>query len=186
MSKKTLWTLAGVPVLLVLCSCTKTVETDKVTAEATPPGVAQTDSKTERASPKLNALPTEETQLVTRWNTVAGNDAVNLRGFGPVDFRWHGFDKFPHPTYKGGSDVAYAKFRAVLVAFFQHGDNFDYLTTNRLFTVELRHIFEGGHVGTKTTLAKLAREMSQPGDRPDDETRKALRGFSERIEAKLK
>jgi hypothetical protein len=45
------------------------------------------------------------------------------------------------------------------VAFFQGGDNFNYLLANGLFTVELRHVFEGGQSRLKTTFAKL----SHPG-----------------------
>lgn len=130
---------------------------------------------------KVKASPAEEAQLVSRWNSVAGDGIINLPGFGPVDFRWNGFDKFPHPTYKGGGDEAYTKFCSLLVAFFQHGDNFDYLGANCLFTVELRYVFESGQVGLKTTFAKLASELSQPGMSPDDESRKLLRSFSERI-----
>lgn len=177
MCKRFLFAAVSLTVILIT-SCKRSAKTDPARDQATGSVPAVTE--------KLQATPIEQAQIVTRWNAVAGNDTVNLRGFGPVDFRWNAFDKFPHPTYKGGSDEAYATLRSLLAAFFQHGDNFDYLSANGLFTVELRYVFESGQVGVKTTFAKLAADMGRSEDAPDDETRKTLRSFSDRIEATLK
>ena len=57
--------------------------------------------------------------------------ALERRRSAPVDgfdFGWTTFNQFPHPTFKGGSAEAYQAFAKVLLAFFDNGDNFDFLT----------------------------------------------------------
>jgi hypothetical protein len=80
------------------------------------------------ASPGTPPLsgPDAQRALLERWN--AAVDATPS----PFDFHWTGLNNFPFPTYKGGSAEAYRAFADVLIAFFQSGDNFDFLVRNHL------------------------------------------------------
>src|SRR4051812_20919654 len=82
--------------------------------------------------------PEIQQSLMSCWNVVAAG-VTTMAGGG--DFLWNVFDQFPHPTFKGGSAEAYEHFAGVLVAFFENGDNFDYLAKNRLFTLPLLYVF---------------------------------------------
>ncbi len=120
-------------------------------------------------------------EIVARWNAVAAGVTVDIPSFGRVNFLWED-DRFPHPTFKGGSPQAYGAFAKVLLAFFEQGDNFDYLAANRLFTVNLRY---GTQPTPGWTFAELADLLSRPDGfgSQDDATRKALKSFSDRIKA---
>jgi hypothetical protein len=75
--------------------------------------------------------------LMTRWNAAADGVVIS----GGFTFSWEAFDQFPHPTYKGGTKEAYWGFAEILIAFYEKGDNFDYLTRNKYFSLTLGHIF---------------------------------------------
>jgi hypothetical protein len=70
----------------------------------------------------------DEQEVMSRWNAVVPSG---------WDFRWEIYDRFPHPTFKGGSEMAYQRFAQVLVSFLQSSDNFQYLAHNQLFTYPL-------------------------------------------------
>src|SRR5262245_57617502 len=75
-------------------------------------------------------------EMMTRWNKAAeGMTAVSP--IGVVNFDWTA-DRFPHPTYKGGSTEAYGTFARTLVKFLDGKGTFDYLAENNLLTAELR------------------------------------------------
>jgi len=117
--------------------------------------------------------------LMDRWN------AAVTAGDSAIDLHWAAFDQFPHPTYKGGSAEAYRAFAAVLLVFFQAGDNFDFLTRNRLFTLHLTYVFPSGASGLDTTFQALATNFAAPdgfGDIPLD-VRNALQGIAEQIQS---
>jgi len=151
--------LAPLVASLVLCSCSgKTIDA---------------------GSTNTIASPAIEQDLLSRWNTVAAG--VTVTGFG--DFQWKKVDQFPHPTYKGGSSEAYQLFAGVLVAFFQNGDNFDFLAQNGLFTLSLRYVFPSGQVGVETTFEQLTNDLAsnQWANIPTD-TRQKLQAFGVRIQ----
>ncbi len=89
---------------------------------------------------QLESLTAEQQEgLMARWNAVA-TGVMTADGF---DFKWQSFDQFPHPTFKGGSQEAYAKFADILVALYQRDDNFQYMSDNRLFRATMRYVFQG-------------------------------------------
>ena len=114
----------------------------------------------------------DEQELMSRWNVVA--DGLMVQGF---NFRWDTFDTFPHPTFKGGgSTEAYQAFAAVLIAFFERDDNFDFLARNKAFTFPLSSF------GLMTTFEDLT-TMLLTGDwiGLSPATRYKLDGFATRI-----
>src|SRR5262245_38626298 len=84
---------------------------------------ADTDSSSSNVSAEV------QEGVMSRWNAVARGIVIS-EGF---HFEWTEFEKFPHPTFKSGSTEAYQTFASILVAFYEAGDNFDYLAQNRLF-----------------------------------------------------
>jgi hypothetical protein len=131
--------------------------------------------------PPTEAPAEVQQDLMARWNAVA------TAGDSAFDFHWTVFEAFPHPTYKGGSAPAYQAFAAVLLAFFQGGDNFDFLFRNHLFTLHLTHVFPSGQSGLDTTFQALATFFAAPGsfgDIPLD-VRQGLQGFVDRMQPTL-
>jgi hypothetical protein len=103
-----------------------------------------------------------------------------------VNFKWVEYGNFPHPTFRGGSVEAYGAFAKILVMFLQKGDNFEFLATNGLFSTELQTTVPGGSLkGTGWTFAGFARQFSGFA-KLDDDTRKAIKELSARIDATLK
>ncbi len=94
--------------------------------------------------------------LLSRWSAVA--DGVTVQSFG--NFHWGNFDQFPHPTFKGGSAEAYQAFAGLLVAFYEHGDNFDFLTNNRLFRISLHYVTASGQPGSEWTFEGLTSQFA--------------------------
>lgn len=116
--------------------------------------------------------------LMVRWNAVAD---VSLSGY---SFHWGTFDQFPHPTFKGGSAEAYRGFAEVLLAFFDRGDDFDFLAHNHLFTLSLVYVFPNGAKGFETTFQALAASFASAdsyGGIPAD-TRNSLEAFLSRMQ----
>jgi hypothetical protein len=107
--------------------------------------------------PRRNActLPAATEQgLLNRWNTAA-DAAVTA-----IDFNWPDCDQFPHPTFKGGSEEAYVDFAAVLLQFFQQGDDFAFLAKNELFATPLLYVFPSGQIGVDTSFEQLTAQAS--------------------------
>ncbi len=120
-----------------------------------------------------------EQELMARWNAAADGIPSSFH------FHWSSFNQFPHPTYQGGSFAAYASFAEVLRAFFERGDDFDFLASHDGFAMPLVYIFESGQNGLNTSFDKLAHDFSS------DEgvyggiaasTRDAIRGFAALID----
>jgi hypothetical protein len=84
-----------------------------------------------------------------RWNALPGLQAP------PLDFRWPELDRFPHPTFQGGTPEAYRRFAELLVSFLESQENFDYLAKHGLFRLKLRNVFPSGQVGVETTFEEL-------------------------------
>ena len=104
-----------------------------------------------------------ETQqsLMSRWNRVATGITVPLfPGGPPVDFLWNAFDKFPHPTFRGGSAAAYEAFANILIAFYENGDNFAFLSESRLFRITLSSTLANGMPGVDTTFEQITSQLS--------------------------
>ncbi len=120
-----------------------------------------------------------------RWNKAA--EGVKVPGFGG-EFSWEE-NRFPHPTFKGGGAGAYGAFARVLVKFLDEKGNFDYLADNGLLTAKLRYTFPNGKdADVDWTFAKLVTDLSgpkAPGDH-DEATRKALKGYAEKIAERTK
>jgi hypothetical protein len=113
-------------------------------------------------------------ELMTRWNQAAASVSTN------VSFTWDEFDRFPHPTYKLGTPDAYQSFARVLLAFFQAGDNFDFLAKNNLFRSSLMNL---GPIGTFEEFADYFSSTSHSellGGLPAN-TRVALAAYATRI-----
>lgn len=116
-------------------------------------------------------------ELRGRWNEAAAG-VTAIGPVGVVDFRWDG-DRFPHPTFKGGSAEAYGAFARVLVTFLSEPGTFEFLATNNLFTAPLRY----GDMKVDWTLGKLIDLLAGPmahGDH-DGDTRNSLRTFRDKI-----
>ena len=115
---------------------------------------------------------------MSRWNAVA-RGIVLSEGF---TFEWSEFEMFPHPTFKGGSVEAYQRFSEILVAFYEHEDNFDYLAQNRLFKAALRDRFANGQIGFETTFEELTSFLATSSPLTvTEETRQKLEEFAARI-----
>lgn len=92
--------------------------------------------------------------LLDRWN------AAVMAAAEEVDFGWSKCDEFAHPTLKGGTVEAYDDFAAVLLQFFQAGDDFAFLAQNRLFTTQLVYATLSGEVGLVMTFKELATQVA--------------------------
>lgn len=193
---------------LVMCSCSSQLEAERARAEAEAAREkadiemmnkqveAEQNARLEAAKAaektKADEAKQKEAQKKTlaevqkRWNATAGGVALQVPNLGQIDFQWDD-NKFPHPTFKGGSAEAYGAFAAAFLSFLQKDDNFDYLAKNNLFYAELRYAFPNG-MGEKWTFAQLANQFSQPkahGDH-DDATRKALKEYAEKMKKTAK
>ena len=118
-----------------------------------------------------------EQELMVRWNQAARSVPTTYT------FSWNAFDQFLHPTYKGGSAEAYGEFAQVLLAFFQLGDDFDFLAQNCLLRAPLYSTMANGDHGQGWTFEGLAAYFASGvyGNTPEA-TRLALAAFSARIQ----
>jgi len=89
-----------------------------------------------------------------RWNAANG---ATLKA---VDFTWSEYNLFPHPTFKGGTAQAYGDFAAVLLQFFQQGDDFAFLANGSFFTTPLLYVFPSGQIGIDTSFKELAMDFA--------------------------
>jgi hypothetical protein len=126
------------------------------------------------ATKAISFLQVDPEELMSRWNAVA--DGVMVQGFG--NFHWDNFDQFPHPTFKGGSVEAYTRFAEALLAFYEAGDNFQYLTQHKVFTFALHY---GGN--QVTTFEALTALVLSNGFELSAEAHQKLEGFYAQIEA---
>jgi len=181
--------LAGVNVILgalVACGVAAGCEGRPLTSEPSPSvrdGSAATSSTDAMPTPDPPTAPVDtpevEQSLLARWNAVA---SAPVDGF---DFHWSTFNQFPHPTFKGGSAEAYQAFAKVLLAFFDAGDNFDFLARNRLFKLHLIYVFPSGQTGVDTNFEDLVVYLTKSDGFPDvpADTRNALAAYVDRIKA---
>ncbi|MBM3980793.1 MAG: hypothetical protein FJ304_11005 [Planctomycetes bacterium] len=145
---------------------------------------------TDDPKPKADAkLTPEKAMAVTmvRWNKAA--EGVTATGpIGKVGFTWEA-DKFPHPTFKGGSAEAYGAFARVLVKFLDEKGNFEFLAENNLFSAPLKYVYAGGKdAKVDWTFAKLISQLAEPkayGDH-DEATRKMLKGYADKVAERAK
>jgi hypothetical protein len=188
----------GMKVLLgvaVACGAASGCEGRPLVSEPSPPvepsspTTTTTDAKTTTApTPTIDPMPTSaptapadtpevEQSLLARWNAVA---SAPVDGF---DFHWTTFNQFPHPTFKGGSAEAYQAFAKVLLAFFDHGDNFDFLAQNRLFKLHLIYVLPSGQNGFDTNFEDLAVYLTNSNGFPNvpADTRNALAAYVDKI-----
>ena len=72
-----------------------------------------------------------------------------------------------------------------LLAFFDHGDNFDFLAQNRLFKLHLIYVFPSGQTGVDTNFEALALYLTKSDGFPNvpADTRNALAAYVDRIAA---
>jgi len=117
-----------------------------------------------------------EQEIVVRWNQAAQSVPTSFT------FTWT-FNQFPHPTFKGGSQEAYGEFAQVLLAFFQRGDDFDFLARNCLFRVPFYAVMANGDRGQGWTFEDLAAYFaSGVYGNTAQSTRLALSAFATRIQ----
>jgi hypothetical protein len=110
-----------------------------------------------------------EQALVNRWNTVPlATQPVDDFGM-RYNFLWPSFGEFPHPTFKGGSEIAYQSFARVLLAFMQAGDNFEFLANTKvenldkvsnLFDLLIGEAAESGRVEVGWTFRTLVGQFA--------------------------
>ena len=95
-------------------------------------------------------------QMVSRWNQTVQDNPSDFYASTGFSFIWMSFDQFPHPTFKGGSSQAYREFARLMLAYTQAGDNFEFLTYNHLFEINLHDSTvapaPGADFGTLRTL----------------------------------
>jgi hypothetical protein len=120
--------------------------------------------------------------LMDRWNAVAAGVTV-VSVVGEFDFKWESFDRFPHPTFKGGSEDAYQKFGDILVALYERDDNFQYMSDNRLFRAKLRYVFPSSAPPFETTFEDVTATLLAQGWIVSDDTRHKLEDFEARIKS---
>jgi hypothetical protein len=167
----------------VACGAAFGCEARPLIGEPSPPvgPGTPTPTTTDTTSPTTTPVDTQEVQqsLLARWNAVA---STPVDGF---DFGWTTFNQFPHPTFKGGTAEAYQAFAKVLLAFFDSGDNFDFLTRNRVFELHLINVLPSGQNGLDTNFKALAAYLTNSDGFPNvpAETRSALVAYVDRIEA---
>jgi len=160
-------------------AATSNATTPADTTTTTPAPTTDTTTTTTTTPAAPVDTPEVRQSLLARWNAVAGT---------PVDgfnFFWSTFDQFPHPTFKGGSAEAYQAFAKVLLAFFDAGDNFDFLAQNHLFKLHLIYVFPSGQTGVDTNFEALAMYLTNSDGFPNvpADTRNALAAYVDRIEA---
>jgi hypothetical protein len=145
------------------------------------PGDPTTGTDTTTTPAPTAPVDTQEVQqnLLARWNAVASAPVDGL------DFRWSTFNQFPHPTFKGGTAQAYQAFAKVLLAFFDRDDNFDFLTRNRLFKLQLIYVLPSGQIGVDTNFEALTVYLTNDAGFPNvaADTRNALATYVDRIAA---
>ena len=148
------------------------------------PGFADEPKQKADSKPAADSKLTSEkamAEAITRWNKVA--DGVKV---GTFTFIWE-VDRFPHPTFRLGSDAAYGAFARILLKFLEEKGNFEFLTENILFSAKLRYVYAGGKdANVDWTLGKLVSDLAKPdsiGDH-DETTRKALKGYADKIAKK--
>lgn len=128
-------------------------------------------------------------EAMVRWNKVADGVRVPFPGGGrTVGLEWVN-DTFPHPTFKGGSKEAYGAFARVMVTFLDSKGTFDLLAENDLFAHPLRYAPPGGNeLKVDWTFGQLITDLAQPGalGDHDDATRKALKGYADKIADRAK
>jgi hypothetical protein len=105
--------------------------TSTSTASATSTGTGIGDAAITPATSACALPAATEQGLLDRWNAAVAAAAE------AIDFRWVMCGLFPHPTIKGGTEDAYVDFAAILLQFFQQGDDFAFLAQNQLFTTPL-------------------------------------------------
>jgi len=182
--------LLGVKVLLglmVACGAASGCGGRPLVGEPSPPADAGSPMTTTDATPPTDTNPNTapidtpeiEQSLMARWNAVASTPVDAF------DFFWSTFNQFPHPTYKGGSAEAYQAFAKVLLAFFDSGDNFDFLARNRLFQLHLIYVFPSGQNGLDTNFEALAIYLTNTDGFPSvpADTRNALGAYVDRIKS---
>jgi len=143
-------------------------------------GLAADDPKP-KADPKLTPEKAMA-EAIVRWNKAS--EGVTATGpIGKVGFTWEA-DRFPHPTFKGGSAEAYGAFARILVKFLDEKGHFEFLAENNLFTAPLRY----GDTKVDWTFAKLISDLSQPKAHGDHEEaiRKALKAYTDKIAERAK
>lgn len=94
------------------------------------------------------------TETMRRWNIAAEGYKVPDGIGGSFDFIWVKQDYFPHPTYKGGSDIAYTYFQDIFMKFFDNKENLDYVKSNNIQSEELIHRI-GDSVGIRTSFREI-------------------------------
>ena len=147
-----------------------------VDAGSTPGCVPSASGAASGSATSADTAAVEQTLLV-RWNQAASSVVTTYT------FIWSEFDQFPHPTYKGGSAAAYGEFAQVLLAFFQLGDDFDFLARNCLLRAPLYYATVTGTHGQDWTFEGLAAYFASGvyGNTPEA-TRLALAAVSARIQ----
>jgi hypothetical protein len=177
--------LLGVKVLLGVVAVSAAASGCGVRAlvdEPAPPG-GPGNPTTSTTDPTTTTAPVDtqevEQSLLARWNAVATAPVDRF------DFHWNTFNQFPHPTFMGGSAEAYQAFAKVLLAFFDDGDNFDFLARNRLFKLHLIYVLPSGQTGVDTNFEALAVYLTNSDGFPSvpADTRNPLAAYVDRIAA---
>lgn len=145
---------------------------------------ARSEAETKRTAADARTDAQVRAELMTRWNGVAPEFTAEPRCFGPINFTWTAPDRFPHPTYKGGSAAAYGAFARALEAFLSNDDHFTFLRKNDLFGAELRYVMPSGQT-TKWTLLGLTEQLSKANAHGNHapSVRQKLGAFADRMKA---
>ena len=123
--------------------------------------------------------PAVQSDLLTRWNAAAEEHST-----ANYDFHWPVFPQFPHPTFKMGTEEAYATFQTVLLAFLEDEDNFQFLQHQRLFDAPLPHEFENHCCDTSWTFRGLVGDFAGADTLGgDSETRRRFQLLEKQIDA---
>lgn len=124
------------------------------------------DEPTDPVEPERNNEP-EQNGAVEKhrqvmmdfWNETIENTPSDFTEKTGLNFLWTTFGEFPHPTFKMGTEIAYQRFAAILLAYMQNEEIFNYLAFNSLFDVELGY----GELTTWGSFRTLVTEFSSEG-----------------------
>jgi hypothetical protein len=105
-------------------------------------------------------------EMMDRWNIAVAEEKADLY------FVWNDYDRFPHPTFKGGSKEAYEAFTKVLIKFLSP-NNIAFIRQNNLVELPI-HCNTQVQLGSFGTFSSVVRDFAQYGEMVDYSLREKL------------
>ena len=106
-----------------------------------------------------NNIENHQQMMMDFWNETIDNTPSDFTKQTGMNFYWSTFDRFPHPTFKMGTEIAYQRFARLLLTYMQTPEIFDYLADYQLFDIELTY----GEMTIWGSFRTLVTEFSSEG-----------------------